>query len=129
MVKEDLMANCNYCGIKMVTVEHVKWGGYCKVCKDIEDKDKSRFDSPSSSEPKDIYSIWNGWTIMGWVFIGITFLMGDILGWIDFDNRFFVTQQIALTLAFGFIGIASIIIGVSKTILAVMKANNEKDKS
>ena len=120
------MAKCDYCGVEMSSKILTQYGGYCKLCAEIPNKDKSRFDSSSSSEPKDIYSIWNGWTIMGWVLCWLSFMSGDILNWIGFG---FVFQQVALTLSFGFIGIASIIIGVSKTILAVMKANNEKDKS
>lgn len=63
---------------------------------------------------------------MGWVECWISFMSGYILNWISFGTFF---QQIAISLSFGFIGIASIIIGISKTNLAVMKANNEKDKS
>ena len=120
------MAKCDYCGVEMSSKILTQYGGYCKLCAEIPNKDKSRFDSPSSSEPKDIYSIWNGWTITGWVLCWLSFMSGDILNWIDVG---FIFQQVAFTLSFGFIGIASIIIGISKTILAVMKANNGKAKS
>ena len=121
------MAKCDNCGVGVSSKIRTLYGGYCKLCAEIPNKDKSRFDSPSSSEPKDIYSLGNGLTVTGFIFILLSFMIGDFLSAINYEGTVF--QQIALTLAFGFLGIALIMLGIAKTFLDVITANNEKDKS
>ena len=117
------MANCKECGIKMVTLEHTQWNGYCKNCKERTDAEPPFYQAREIKKP-NIYSIWNVWTVIGLILSLLGFLSGEIS--YIFSLPFNVNH---LTTTAGFLGIALIIIGASKKFLDAMKANNEKDKS
>lgn len=122
------MANCKECGIKMVTLEHTQWNGYCKNCKERTDAEPPFYQAREIKKPNpNKYSIWNASTAGGFIFIAVSFFAGDILFAISFQGTVF--QQIAFTLAFGFFGIALVMLGIARTFLDVITANNEKDKS
>ena len=120
------MANCKECGIKMVTLEHTQWNGYCKNCKERTDAEPPFYQAREIKKP-NIYSIWNTSTAGGFIFIAVSFFSGEILLAISFQGTVF--QQIALSLSFGFFGIALVMLGIARTFLKVITANNEKDKS
>ena len=123
------MAKCNNCGIPL-TVEMSKIGELCAQCNNAAQNLAQIFQEPeshSSTKSVEGVSLGNGLTAVGFLFIFFSFFAGDMLSAINYNGTVF--QQIALTLSFGFIGIAFIMVGIAKTFLDVITANNEKDKS
>ena len=125
------MANCNKCGVEMDSLEHTQWYGHCKKC-----VKRTSTEPPLSqktvSAPKKIsetsnkrtyhkYSIWNEWTYTGWVFMFLLFFSGEVISWLYSNPT--VISQVVLTLTFGFIGLAWIMLGIAKTFLKVIQDN------
>ena len=119
------MANCKECGIKMVTLEHTQWNGYCKNCKE-RTVSEPPFYQPRELKKPNVYSIWNVWTVIGFILSLLAFFSGELLYIVGLHYTFDASN---LTMTAGFLGIALIIIGASQKFLDAMKANSEKDKS
>jgi len=113
------MAKCNNCGVGISSAKYIENNGFCLSCLEFPDSKKSNF---TQIVPINIHSIWNGYSILGWIFILLSLFIGDLVNYYEFNRN--PLQQIALTLSFGFIGISLIVTGIAITLLNVMKNKN-----